>query len=106
MSSFFILSPIFLICPRCDGGSPVEYYDYIIVGGGTSGCALAATLSEGAKVLLLERGDLPYGQPTINNIATFAATLADNSPSSPSSPSSPPTASSTPALGSWAAAPA
>ncbi|XP_052208263.1 protein HOTHEAD-like [Diospyros lotus] len=63
---------------------PVEYYDYIIVGGGTSGCALAATLSEGAKVLLLERGDLPYGQPTINNIATFAATLANNSPSSPS----------------------
>ncbi|GKD63352.1 HOTHEAD-like protein [Tanacetum coccineum] len=30
------------------------------VGGGTSGCALAATLSQGAKVLVLERGDLPY----------------------------------------------
>ncbi|GJX21867.1 pol polyprotein [Tanacetum coccineum] len=38
----------------------VTSYDYIIVGGGTSGCALAATLSQGAKVLVLERGDLPY----------------------------------------------
>ncbi|XP_074355577.1 protein HOTHEAD-like isoform X2 [Apium graveolens] len=44
------------------------YYDYIIIGGGTSGCALAATLSQGSKVLLIERGGLPYGNPTISNI--------------------------------------
>ncbi|PSR93377.1 Protein HOTHEAD like [Actinidia chinensis var. chinensis] len=62
----------------------VSYYDYIIVGGGTSGCPLAATLSQRAAVLLLERGDLPYSHLTINNIATFAATLADTSPTSPS----------------------
>ncbi|XAR66195.1 hypothetical protein NMG60_11012319 [Bertholletia excelsa] len=62
---------------------PVSYYDYIVIGGGTSGCALAATLSDRATVLLLERGDLPYGNPTINNIATFGVTLSDVSPNSP-----------------------
>ncbi|MFS7966920.1 putative (R)-mandelonitrile lyase [Helianthus anomalus] len=36
--------------------TPEEAYDYIIVGGGTAGCPLAATLSEKYSVLLLERG--------------------------------------------------
>ncbi|KAF3791128.1 (R)-mandelonitrile lyase-like, partial [Nymphaea thermarum] len=36
-----------------------EEYDYIIVGGGTAGCPLAATLSEEYRVLLLERGGQP-----------------------------------------------
>ena len=31
-------------------------YDYIIVGGGASGCALASVLSRKGKVLLVERG--------------------------------------------------
>ncbi|GJR44937.1 glucose-methanol-choline oxidoreductase [Tanacetum coccineum] len=62
----------------------VTFYDYIIVGGGTSGCALAATLSQGAKVLLLERGDLPYGIPSINTINGFIDTLANLGPTSPS----------------------
>ncbi|CAI9293643.1 unnamed protein product [Lactuca saligna] len=35
--------------------SPEQEYDYIIVGGGTAGCPLAATLSEKYSVLLLER---------------------------------------------------
>ncbi|KAK9039478.1 hypothetical protein V6N11_014678 [Hibiscus sabdariffa] len=34
----------------------VSFFDYIIVGGGTAGCPLAATLSEKASVLMLERG--------------------------------------------------
>ncbi|KAL8148205.1 hypothetical protein AgCh_005529 [Apium graveolens] len=62
----------------------VAYYDYIIVGGGTAGCALAATLSEAASVLVLERGGLPYGNVRISNIAGFAYTLADITPASPS----------------------
>ncbi|XP_057821260.2 protein HOTHEAD-like [Cryptomeria japonica] len=36
-------------------------YDYIVVGGGTAGCPLAATLSQHYSVLVLERGDSPYG---------------------------------------------
>jgi (R)-mandelonitrile lyase len=36
-----------------------DYYDYIIVGGGTAGCPLAATLSEYYRVLVLERGGVP-----------------------------------------------
>ncbi|GLJ35739.1 hypothetical protein SUGI_0717820 [Cryptomeria japonica] len=38
-------------------------YDYIIVGGGTAGCPLAATLSQNYSVLVLERGGSPYGNP-------------------------------------------
>lgn len=37
-------------------------FDYIVVGGGTAGCPLAATLSSKFKVLVLERGGVPYDQ--------------------------------------------
>ncbi|CAN0923643.1 Protein HOTHEAD [Linum grandiflorum] len=40
-------------------------FDYIVVGGGTAGCPLAATLSEKFSVLLIERGGSPYGNPWI-----------------------------------------
>ncbi|KAF4390194.1 hypothetical protein G4B88_005112 [Cannabis sativa] len=41
----------------------VEKYDYIVIGGGTSGCPLAATLSEKYSVLVLERGNVPNAHP-------------------------------------------
>ncbi|KAL5761764.1 hypothetical protein ACOSP7_018028 [Xanthoceras sorbifolium] len=40
-------------------------FDYIVVGGGTTGCPLAATLSEKFTVLLVERGGSPYGNPLV-----------------------------------------
>ncbi|GMH28152.1 hypothetical protein Nepgr_029995 [Nepenthes gracilis] len=59
------------------------HYDYIIIGGGTAGCALAATLSEGANVLVLERGGSPYGNENIENKDDFGFNLDDMSPFSP-----------------------
>ncbi|KAF8027421.1 hypothetical protein BT93_E0351 [Corymbia citriodora subsp. variegata] len=63
---------------------PVSYYDYIVIGGGTAGCPLAATLSHNASVLLLERGGSPYGNRNITDLEAFGAALSDLSPSSPS----------------------
>ncbi|KAJ9551016.1 hypothetical protein OSB04_015061 [Centaurea solstitialis] len=45
--------------------TPAHEYDYIIVGGGTAGCPLAATLSEKFSVLLLERGGVAGSDPNV-----------------------------------------
>jgi len=50
-------------------------YDYIVVGGGTAGCPLAATLSTKYSVLVLERGGSPYGDPDIENADAFGKVL-------------------------------
>ncbi|KAL1069865.1 hypothetical protein V6Z11_D12G293900 [Gossypium hirsutum] len=61
---------------------PVSYHDYIVVGGGTAGCPLAATLSETANVLVLERGGSPYRKPGKTDKGNFLLTLLDPSPDS------------------------
>ncbi|KAK9930853.1 hypothetical protein M0R45_018161 [Rubus argutus] len=42
-----------------------DKYDYIVVGGGTAGCPLAATLSANYSVLVLERGSVPTAYPNV-----------------------------------------
>ncbi|KAL1829275.1 hypothetical protein ACET3Z_007687 [Daucus carota] len=59
-------------------------YDYIIVGGGTVGCPLAATLSQNFSVLLLERGGVPFANPNVSFLQNFHISLADVSPTSAS----------------------
>ncbi|XP_010919202.1 protein HOTHEAD [Elaeis guineensis] len=77
-------APNYSFVKSAEHAPPISYYDYIIVGGGTAGCPLAATLSQKFKVLLLERGGSPYGNKNITNLAYFANTLADDSPTSAS----------------------
>ncbi|XP_035547445.1 (R)-mandelonitrile lyase-like [Juglans regia] len=55
-----------------------DYYDYIIVGGGTAGCPLAATLSQSYKVLVLERGGVAHGKPNLMNQEGFLNTLMED----------------------------
>lgn len=77
-------APYYSFMLNATSAPTISYYDYIIVGGGTAGCPLAATLSQNASVLLLERGGSPYGNPNITNLAKFGAALSDPSPTSPS----------------------
>lgn len=54
-----------------------DYYDYIVVGGGTAGCPLAATLSQSFKVLLLERGGIANGKPNLMTQEGFLTSLME-----------------------------
>ena len=54
-----------------------KFFDYIIVGGGTTGCPLAATLSEKFSVLLVERGGSPYENPTILDKSLYGLSLLE-----------------------------
>ncbi|KAF5751283.1 hypothetical protein HS088_TW02G00296 [Tripterygium wilfordii] len=66
------------------GGGDGTGFDYIVVGGGTAGCPLAATLSQNYTVLLLERGGVPFSNANVSFLRNFHLTLADISSSSAS----------------------
>ncbi|KPM36920.1 hypothetical protein AK830_g9653 [Neonectria ditissima] len=58
--------------------SPPPTYDYIVVGGGTAGVAVAARLSEGlpsAAILLIEAGPAAFDEPKINVPGMKGSTL-------------------------------
>lgn len=52
-------------------------YDYIIIGGGTAGCPLAATLSQRFKVLVLERGGNNEDYPETTTQDGFIQIISD-----------------------------
>ncbi|KAI3698039.1 hypothetical protein L6452_31149 [Arctium lappa] len=62
----------------------ISFYNYTVIGGGTTGIPIATTLFKSYSVLLLERGASPYGNPNITNIANLGYTFSDLSPDSPS----------------------
>lgn len=84
--SFAEKPPNYSFLREATSASRVSHYDYIVVGGGTAGCALAATLSEKYTVLLLERGGSPYGNTNITKIEPWIELLSDGSPGSPVQP--------------------
>ncbi|KAF4471178.1 hypothetical protein FALBO_1921 [Fusarium albosuccineum] len=58
--------------------SQQQAYDYIVVGGGTAGVAVAARLSQGlpeAKILLVEAGPAAWDEPKINIPGMKGSTL-------------------------------
>ncbi|MFS7950304.1 putative glucose-methanol-choline oxidoreductase, protein Hothead [Helianthus anomalus] len=70
--------------PSSSSNQGEKGYDYIVVGGGTAGCPLAATLSQKYNVLLLERGGVPFTNRNVSFLSNFHLTLVDTSNTSPS----------------------
>lgn len=85
-SLLIVTAPNYSFLLEATTAPKVSHYDYIVVGGGTAGCALAATLSEKHSVLLLERGGSPYGNINISRIETWVDLMQDGSPGSPVQP--------------------
>ncbi|CAI9757669.1 unnamed protein product [Fraxinus pennsylvanica] len=81
-ASSFSQRPTSVESPSWRGAS--KTYDYIIIGGGTAGCPLAATISQNFSVLLLERGGTPFANANVSFLKNFHISLADTSPTSAS----------------------
>ena len=52
-----------------------DLYDYIAMGGGTSGCLLEVTLSQNFGVFLLEQGGSSYYNINIMRVENFNGTF-------------------------------
>ncbi|KAJ9537653.1 hypothetical protein OSB04_030386 [Centaurea solstitialis] len=62
----------------------ISFYDYIVIGGGTTGIPVATTLSANASVLLLERGGSPYDNINVTRVENFGTYFFDTTLNSPS----------------------
>ncbi|KAB1202797.1 DNA topoisomerase 6 subunit A [Morella rubra] len=78
-----VVAPYYTFVKDANSTPEIAYYDYIIIDRRTTGCPLVATLSQGAMVLVLERGGSPYDSLNITNMENFSTTLVDTSPRSP-----------------------
>ncbi|KAK4231465.1 putative GMC oxidoreductase [Podospora fimiseda] len=68
-SIYFVLSVSSTVAAHATGPPPSETYDFIIVGGGTAGNALATRLSQGLpkdKILVIEAGPAAQNDDNIN----------------------------------------
>ncbi|XVF09767.1 hypothetical protein REPUB_Repub07fG0124400 [Reevesia pubescens] len=75
-------APHYSFVKEATSAPQVSFHDYIIIGGGTAGCPLAATLSKRANVLVLERGGSPYVNPGKPDKENFFPNILDRSPGS------------------------
>ncbi|KAL1814364.1 hypothetical protein ACET3Z_016938 [Daucus carota] len=95
MMKLFLLFSLFAFCQcqntwredypfikNASSVSKTKAYDYIIIGGGTAGCPLAATLSQKFNVLLLERGDVPFDNKNATLLRNYHIGTADSSATS------------------------
>ncbi|XP_054780513.1 protein HOTHEAD-like [Prosopis cineraria] len=82
LCNYIYAAPYFPFIKEATHAPAVSVYDYIVIGGGTCGCPLAATLSQRANVLVLERGGSPYIQPDKISLNNFVNSLIDTTPSS------------------------
>lgn len=69
-------NPFVFMSANCKNAA-AKRYDYIVIGGGTAGCPLAATLSAKYSVLVIERGGSPYGVPEIQNAKAYGDLLGE-----------------------------
>ncbi|KAH0896999.1 hypothetical protein HID58_046567 [Brassica napus] len=86
MNFFFMETGFYLFMKDATLAPTHAHFDYIVIGGGTAGCALATTLSQNANVLVLERGGSPYDNPTATDLENFTNTLFNITPDSWSQP--------------------
>ncbi|KAJ0851018.1 putative glucose-methanol-choline oxidoreductase, FAD/NAD(P)-binding domain superfamily [Helianthus annuus] len=77
------LAPNYTFMHEAKEAPRVSLFDYIVIGGGTTGIPIATTLSSNYSVLLLERGGSPYNDPNITNVNNFGLFFFDTSPDSP-----------------------
>lgn len=84
VNCFVSIAPNYTFVHEATDAPRISFYDYIVIGGGTTGIPVAATLSANASVLLLERGGSPYNNINVTRQANFGTYFFDTSPDSPS----------------------